>query len=189
MIQKLKLIADRANVSISTVSRVINNKPNTSKKTRDGVVAAMRYLGFQPPAWVHDEASEFIGLLTSPSECRQGLQFRPPVDVDQQLLQSLAAHRYLPVLCLLQGPSKNNAAFENLLRTNVRQILLVVNEATDENYLQDYINSIEKSLMRVVVIDLSLEHTTRNIEVAVSREMYFMEHTFYEDVLEQLMRY
>ena len=41
-------VSERANVSIATVSRVINGNPNVSEKTRNRVLAVMEELGYTP---------------------------------------------------------------------------------------------------------------------------------------------
>lgn len=41
-------VADRANVSVGTVSRVINNKPSVQPELRSDVLAAMRALNYEP---------------------------------------------------------------------------------------------------------------------------------------------
>ena len=41
-------VADRANVAISTVSRVLNDSPDVAAKTRERVLQAMRELDFRP---------------------------------------------------------------------------------------------------------------------------------------------
>jgi DNA-binding LacI/PurR family transcriptional regulator len=43
-------VARRAGVSHQTVSRVLNGHPNVSQQTRDGVLAAIRDLGYRPNA-------------------------------------------------------------------------------------------------------------------------------------------
>jgi len=47
----IKDVAKKAGVSITTVSRVVNNSPRVSKKTREKVVKAMKELGFSPRPW------------------------------------------------------------------------------------------------------------------------------------------
>ncbi len=44
-------VAKRAGVSVTTVSRVINNSPKVSKETRKKVLHAMEELGFSPRPW------------------------------------------------------------------------------------------------------------------------------------------
>lgn len=50
-------VADRAGVSIKTVSRVMNDEPNVSPKTRAKVLAAVEKLGYEP----HQAARELSG--------------------------------------------------------------------------------------------------------------------------------
>jgi len=47
----IKDVAKKAGVSITTVSRVINNSPRVSEKTREKVIKAMKELGFSPRPW------------------------------------------------------------------------------------------------------------------------------------------
>ncbi len=47
----IKDVARKAGVSITTVSRVINDSPRVSKKTREKVIKAMKELGFSPRPW------------------------------------------------------------------------------------------------------------------------------------------
>lgn len=56
-------IAKRANVSPSTVSRVINNKPNISPKTYERVVKVMSETGFHPNAIARGLASNSMNLI------------------------------------------------------------------------------------------------------------------------------
>ncbi|MFQ5807488.1 MAG: LacI family DNA-binding transcriptional regulator [Phycisphaerae bacterium] len=59
-------VAKRANVSISTVSRVINRRELVNEKTRARVEAAIRELGYQPNAFARGlmlRKSEIVGLV------------------------------------------------------------------------------------------------------------------------------
>lgn len=60
----IKQIADSANVSIATVSRVLNNKDKVNPETRDRILKAMEVLNFQPKSssMVSDSASRIILL-------------------------------------------------------------------------------------------------------------------------------
>ena len=44
-------IADKAEVSIATVSRILNHKENVSPETRDKVLKVMDELGYTPNAF------------------------------------------------------------------------------------------------------------------------------------------
>jgi LacI family transcriptional regulator len=59
-------VARRANVSISTVSRVINRRELVNEKTRARVESAIRELGYQPNAFARGlmlRKSEIVGLV------------------------------------------------------------------------------------------------------------------------------
>ena len=60
-------IAHRANVSKSTVSRVMNNSSHVNEQKRDAVLAAMNELGFEPNVFARSLAggqSMTIGIVT-----------------------------------------------------------------------------------------------------------------------------
>lgn len=66
MVAKLQDVAELAGVSVTTVSRVINNYGSLSQKTIDKVQAAMQELNYRPNALaraMQGKASEFIGLI------------------------------------------------------------------------------------------------------------------------------
>ncbi len=66
MVAKLKDVAELAGVSVTTVSRVINNYGSLSKKTIYKVHQAMRELNYQPNALaraMQGKPSNFIGLI------------------------------------------------------------------------------------------------------------------------------
>lgn len=66
MVAKLSDVAELAGVSVTTVSRVINNYGSLSQKTIDKVHAAMRELHYQPNAMARSlqgKSSQFIGLI------------------------------------------------------------------------------------------------------------------------------
>lgn len=66
MVVKLKDVADLAGVSVTTVSRVINNYGSLSERTIKKVHEAMRKLNYQPNALaraMQGKPSKFIGLI------------------------------------------------------------------------------------------------------------------------------
>ncbi len=59
-------VAERAGVSIKTVSRVVNNEPNVRLQTRDKVLRSVRELRYQPNAAARElsgKRSRMIGLI------------------------------------------------------------------------------------------------------------------------------
>ena len=66
MVVKLKDVAELAGVSVTTVSRVINNYGSLSERTIKKVHEAMRKLNYQPNALaraMQGKPSKFIGLI------------------------------------------------------------------------------------------------------------------------------
>ncbi|MFT8813095.1 LacI family DNA-binding transcriptional regulator [Oenococcus sp.] len=66
MVAKLQDVAKKAGVTITTVSRVLNDFPHVSKKTHDKVYAAIRELNYHPNALARSlqgKSSKFIGLI------------------------------------------------------------------------------------------------------------------------------
>lgn len=70
MSSNIKDVAKLANVSISTVSRVINNAPNVQPKTREKVLDAIRKLNFKPNRIAQSLGSGYfhaIGIVSARS--------------------------------------------------------------------------------------------------------------------------
>lgn len=62
----LKDVAERAGVTVTTVSRMLNNKACVSEKTRARIQAAMNELGYHPSDFARSlskKSSNFIGLI------------------------------------------------------------------------------------------------------------------------------
>lgn len=62
----IKDVAKKANVSIATVSRILNNKPGFSKETKQRVVKAIEELSYQPNAIARgliNKRTQTIGVL------------------------------------------------------------------------------------------------------------------------------
>jgi DNA-binding LacI/PurR family transcriptional regulator len=60
---RLSEIADRAGVSISTVSRVLNEQPGVSQHARRQVLTAIDVLGYDRPVRLRPRASGLVGLV------------------------------------------------------------------------------------------------------------------------------
>ncbi|GAB4422741.1 MAG: LacI family DNA-binding transcriptional regulator [Anaerolineae bacterium] len=63
----IRQVADRAGVSIGTVSRVLNNKPGVSKRTRNHVLSVAQELGYVLPTQPHGVSAEVthLGFLSA----------------------------------------------------------------------------------------------------------------------------
>jgi LacI family transcriptional regulator, repressor for deo operon, udp, cdd, tsx, nupC, and nupG len=90
---RLSEIAERAGVSISTVSRVLNDKPGVNAATRRLVLTAIDVLGYDRPARLRPRVAGLVGLIVPELEN----PFFPRL---AQLVETnLAQHGYTPVLC------------------------------------------------------------------------------------------
>ena len=59
-------VAKKAGVSIATVSRILNNQPGYSKKTKERVLQVIQELGYEPNAVARgliNKKTESIGVL------------------------------------------------------------------------------------------------------------------------------
>ena len=62
----LRDVAERAGVTVTTVSRMLNGRVNVSGKTRDKIEKAMRELGYHPNEMARSlakKSSNIIGLM------------------------------------------------------------------------------------------------------------------------------
>jgi LacI family transcriptional regulator len=105
-------IAREANVSQSTVSRVINNSPRISKATSKRVKEAMARLGYAPNAAARTlitGRSNLIGLVVS----NITNPFYP--EVIEAIVATAAEHGYNVILCNTQESRKLQTAYLELL--------------------------------------------------------------------------
>lgn len=116
-------IANRANVSKSTVSRVINNTSLVNEEKRQAVVEAMRSLGFQPNVFAQGLASGqsmTIGILTQ----NIGSPFYDTVA--QGVVTGLAGTGYSPIFVDGQWQqSTESEVIKTLLRRQVDGLVLI----------------------------------------------------------------
>lgn len=90
---RLAEIAARAGVSVSTVSRVLNEKSGVNPTTRRQVLTAIDVLGYDRPARLRARAAGLVGLIVPELE-------NPFFPTFAQLVETnLARHGYTPVLC------------------------------------------------------------------------------------------
>lgn len=127
----IKDVAARAGVSYQTVSRVINNQPNVTEKTRQRVQQSIEALGFRPNLAARSlprRQSQIIGLIV-PYEA--DYLFRDPNLIAQ--INGIAAeantHDYNLLLSSAVGLDTGLEAFERFLRNQVADGALVIETA------------------------------------------------------------
>ena len=116
-------IAFKANVSKSTVSRVINGTTKVNQEKQDAVLAAMKEMNFQPNVFAQGLASgnsKTIGVVTQ--------NIGSPIydSISQGVLQSLIQSTYSPIFADGQWQSDvGHAAVETLLGRKVDGLIVI----------------------------------------------------------------
>ncbi len=90
---RLADIAERVGVSISTVSRVLNDKPGVNPHTRRQVLTALDVLGYDRPSRLRPRSAGLVGLILPELEN----PFFPRLA--QNIEGELARRGYTPALC------------------------------------------------------------------------------------------
>jgi DNA-binding LacI/PurR family transcriptional regulator len=90
---RLADIAEQAEVSEATVSRVLNGKPGVAEATRQAVLTALDVLGYDRPSRLRRKSVGLIGLIVPELT-------NPIFPAFAQVIETaLARHGYTPVLC------------------------------------------------------------------------------------------
>ncbi|RYU10757.1 LacI family DNA-binding transcriptional regulator [Nocardioides iriomotensis] len=93
MTVRLSHIAERAGVSVASVSRVLNDKPGVAESTRRAVLTAIDVLGYERPTRLRSREAGLIGLIVPELENPIFPRMAQAVEV------ALVRHGYTPVLC------------------------------------------------------------------------------------------
>ncbi len=93
MTVRLSHIAERAGVSIASVSRVLNDKPGVAEPTRRAVLTAIDVLGYERPSRLRSRDAGLIGLIVPELENPIFPRMAQAIEV------ALVRHGYTPVLC------------------------------------------------------------------------------------------
>lgn len=118
----LRDVAERAGVTVTTVSRMLNGRVKVSAQTREKIEAAMRELGYRPNEMARalaKKSSNLIGLLV-PSAKQYFF-----AELIQEVESAVAAHSCQLLLCVSgQDAEKENAYIRTLLGDRVRGIIV-----------------------------------------------------------------
>src|SRR5262245_56544796 len=90
---RLSDIAQQAEVSEATVSRVLNDRPGVSADTRQAVLTALDVLGYERPARLRKRSAGLVGLVVPELD-------NPIFPAFAQIIETtLAQQGFTPVLC------------------------------------------------------------------------------------------
>jgi LacI family repressor for deo operon, udp, cdd, tsx, nupC, and nupG len=117
---RLSDIAQQADVSEATVSRVLNDRPGVSAETRQAVLTALDVLGYERPARLRKRSAGLVGLVVPELD-------NPIFPAFAQVIESnLAQTGYTPVLCTqTPGGVTEDEYVEMLLDRQVSGIVFV----------------------------------------------------------------
>jgi alanine racemase len=117
---RLSDIAQQADVSEATVSRVLNDRPGVSPDKRQAVLTALDVLGYERPERLRKRSAGLVGLVVPELE-------NPIFPAFAQTIESALAHRgYTPVLCTqTPGGVTEDEYVELLLDRQVSGIIFV----------------------------------------------------------------
>src|SRR5688500_19562187 len=123
---RLADIAQQAEVSEATVSRVLNDRPGVSSETRQAVLTALDVLGYERPSRLRRRSAGLVGLVVPELENPIFPAFAQVID------DALAARRFTPVLCTQSpGGISEDEYVESLLDHGVAGILFVSGRHAD----------------------------------------------------------
>lgn len=146
-------VAKEAGVSLTTVSRVLNNRGYLSQATKDAVAAAIRKLGYRPnqvARALHGKRTQTIGLIVP----TVALPFFGEVAVEVE--NALAEHGYRILICNSLGkPERERDYLELLVGNRVDGIIAGAHNEDLEEY-----HSIR---MPIVTLDRSLSPRIPNV--------------------------
>ncbi|WP_027342592.1 LacI family DNA-binding transcriptional regulator [Hamadaea tsunoensis] len=117
---RLADIAQQAEVSEATVSRVLNDRPGVSAETRQAVLTALDVLGYERPTKLRKRSAGLVGLVVPELD-------NPIFPAFAQIIESaLAQQGYTPVLCTqTAGGVTEDEYVEMLLDRQVAGIVFV----------------------------------------------------------------
>ena len=119
-----------AGVSLSSVSRVLNNHPHVSEKTKTKVTAAMKQLGFRPSSIARSLASsrtDCVGILVS--ELHGPLYGDMLTEIENELR---AAGKHTIITAGHGDEINEKAGIDFLINRNCDALILVVEAISDE---------------------------------------------------------
>jgi DNA-binding LacI/PurR family transcriptional regulator len=117
---RLEEIADRAGVSISTVSRVLNGKPGVNPATRRLVLTAVDVLGYDRPTRLRPRTAGLVGVVVPELENPFFPRFAQFIEVE------LGRNGYTPVLCSQSlGGVHEDEFVQTLLEHGVAGLIVV----------------------------------------------------------------
>ncbi|SET38403.1 LacI family DNA-binding transcriptional regulator [Thalassotalea agarivorans] len=148
-------VSKLANVSLATVSRVMNGNTKVSDKTREKVLSAMRELGYRPNATARSLASnrtDTVGVLVS--ELNGAFFGEMMAGIEQELR---LADKHVIITTGHSEEEKEKDGIEFLLSRNCDALILHVEGVSDE-----YMIELSKGKVPVYLVGRNIEQISEN---------------------------
>ncbi len=129
----IKDVAELAGVTVTTVSRMLNNRVRISDKTRDKINQAMKELDYQPNELARSlskKSSQMIGLIVASAN---NYFFAKVINTIEHYS---ALHGYKLMLCISNHESEKEIEYFNMLKAHkVAGVILASHTQNLEKYL------------------------------------------------------
>lgn len=141
-------LAEKAGVSIATVSRVLNNSSKVSKKTREKITKIMKEENYQPSAYARGLSgtpAKTIGVLTI------DIRDQYYASVIHALEQEFSRHHYNVVLCNTGGELDEQTNYISLLMQKQVDAMILVGSVFNYPQLKSIITQVTKKIPLIIV--------------------------------------
>jgi LacI family sucrose operon transcriptional repressor len=126
-------VAERAGVSVTTISRMLNNRVPVSRETREAIIKAMEELDYRPNELARSlfkKNSQMIGLIIASANnyfyCK----------IIDRVEHYVSSYGYKLLLCLSNNDKQNEIAYFDMLKANqVAGVILASNTQDLERYV------------------------------------------------------
>jgi len=129
----LKDVAERAGVTVTTISRMLNNRVQVSQKTRDKIIRAMEELDYQPNELARSlskKNSQMIGLIVASAS---NYFFAKVINSVERYC---SAYGYKLLLCVSNHESEKEIEYFNMLKAHkVTGVILASHTQNLNKYL------------------------------------------------------
>ena len=129
----IKDVAERAGVTVTTISRMLNNRVKISEKTRDKINQAMKELDYQPNELARSlskQNSHIIGLIVASAN---NYFFSKVIN---SIEHYSASYNYKLLLCISNHESEKEIDYFNMLKAHkVAGVILASHTQNLEKYL------------------------------------------------------
>lgn len=141
-------IAEKAGVSVATVSRVINNNKNVSKQSQKKVMDVIRQEKYVPNIFARNlnhNSSHTIGVLCP---MISDINHVKPVSILERLLREKG---YDILLCCTDSVSENKGKYLDLLKTRRVDAIVMIGSTVEETEHHEHFRPVAKEIPIVII--------------------------------------